>query len=178
MMQRLVGIVLALLTGGHAIASDPVPVPKDVPPVLAMAVVSDPGKGDEFREWKIRLTLPKIEWEVVGEVVPKKQWPELKAEVQMATLTLRMGGPSQLAESRVVDLKGKELSRDQAVKRLEKETPVLISVSGRMPDAYFLQLTNPDALIVILGARDGYPAPELLPVKKASSPKLDKGRDK
>ena len=50
--------------------------------------------------------------------------------------------------------------------RLAKETPVLVSVTGEMPDAYYLQLTNPDALIVILGPRDGFPAPELLPAKK------------
>ena len=170
MMQRFIGIALALVAFGHATAPDPVPDPKDLPPVLGMAIVSDAGKEAEPGEWEIRLTLPKIAWEVVGEVVPKKQWPELKAEVQMATLTLRMGGPSALAESRIVDLKGKALSRDEVVKRIVKATAVLISVSGRMPDAYFLQLTNPDALIVLLGPRDGCPAPEFLPAKTSVVP--------
>jgi hypothetical protein len=82
-----------------------------------------------------------------------------------------MGGPSQLAESWVVDMKGNKLSRDQVVQRLTSETPVLVSVSGRMPDAYFLQLTDADALIVILGPRDGYPAPEFLPANKAATTK-------
>lgn len=49
--------------------------------------------------------------------------------------------------------------------------PVLVSVSGEMPDAYFLQLTKPDALILILGPRDGYPAPEFLPAKKQATAK-------
>jgi hypothetical protein len=178
MLQRLVGIVLACLASGNVIAKDPPALPKNVPPVLGMAVVSDAGRGDESGEWIIKLTLPKIAWEVVGESIPKKQWPELKSEVRMTTLTLRMGGPSQLAESRVIDLKGKELSRDQVVKRLESEIPVLVSVSGHMPDAYFLQLTKAEALIVILGARDGYPAPEFLPAKKTSASKVDQGRDK
>ena len=178
MIQRFVGIVLAFIATGNAIGKDPSGLPRNVPPVLGTAVVSDPGKGEESQEWKIKLTLPKIAWEVVGESVPKKQWPELKSEVRMTTLTLRMGGPSQLAESRVVDLKGNELSRDQVVKRLENEIPVLVSVSGGMPDGYFLQLTHTDALIVILGARDGYPAPEFLPAKKISASKVDKGRDK
>jgi len=75
-------------------------------------------------------------------------------------------------------LQGNELNRDQVVKRLEKETAVLVSVSGRMPDAYYLQLTNPDALVVILGPRDGAPAPGLLPAEKASSTKKDKAGEK
>ncbi|WP_425613597.1 hypothetical protein NA78x_003432 [Anatilimnocola sp. NA78] len=178
MIHRFVGALLVLSVSTLAIAGDPISFPSDVPPVIGMAVVSEPGTGDESREWKIKLTVPKIAWEVVGEVTPKKRWPELKSEVEKAILTLRMGGPSPLTPSRVVDLKGMELSRDQVVKRLEKEIPVLVSVSGRMPDAYFLQLTAPDSLVVILGARDNYPAPELLPAIKTATTKSDKGGDK
>ena len=177
MVQQLVGIVLVLIASGHSLAEEPLPLPKDVPPMLGTAVVCDPGKeGDS--EWKIQLTLPKVAWEVVGEMVPKKTWPELKTEVKKATLTLRMGGPSQLAPSKIVGLKGKELNRDVVLKRLGKEAPVLVSVSGRMPDSYYLQLTNPEALVVILGARDGYPAPDLLPAKKAATIKPNTGGDK
>jgi hypothetical protein len=39
---------------------------------------------------------------------------------------------------------------------------VLISVSGRMPDAFYLQCMRPDTLIVILGIPNS-PAPHLLP---------------
>jgi hypothetical protein len=151
------------------LADEPAPLPKDVPPVVATAVVSDRGNNGEHSEWAIRLTVPRIAWEVVGEVVPRKEWPELKAEVAKGTLTLRMGGPSALAPSRVVDLHGKDLSREQIIKRLERESPVLVSLSGRTVDPYFLTLTKADALIVILGPRDGYPAPELLPAKKGQS---------
>jgi len=173
----LIGIPLLLIASGNATAGDSVPLPKDVPPVLGIAIVSDPGQDGESSEWKIRLTLPKIAWEVVGEMVPKKQWPELKTEVRRATLSLEMGGPSQLVPSRVVDLRGNELSRDQVIKQLEKDTPVLVSVTGRMPDAYFLQLTRAEALIVILGPRDGNPAPEYLPAKKVSPTRGDKGAE-
>jgi hypothetical protein len=58
--------------------------------------------------------------------------------------------------SRVVTLQGNDLSRDQVLERLKKETPVLLSVTGRMPDAHYLQLTKEDSLIVILGPRDIY----------------------
>lgn len=170
---------LALLCGEGVLAESP-PLPKDVPPVVGTAVVTDPGKDGEDSEWTIRLTVPRITWEVVGEVVPKKEWPELKAEVAKGTLTLRLGGPSALAPSRVVDLDGKDLSRQQIVKRLEHESPVLVSLSGRMVDPYYLPLTKADALIVILGPRDGYPAPELWPAKKESAaerkPKVEDGR--
>jgi hypothetical protein len=166
MILRLVGIVLAFVVGGSAVAQRSPPLPKDVPPLIGVAIVGDPGQGGES-EWTVELTLPRIAWQVVGEVVPKKQWPELKTEVEKTTLTLRMGGLSQLAPSRIVDLRGRALGRTQVVSRLKWETPVLVSVSGRMPDPYFLQLTKPDALIVILGARDGYPAPDLLPARKA-----------
>ena len=106
-------------------------------------------------------------------MIPQKQWPELSAEVEKATLTLEMGGPSALSPSQIVDLKGKQLSRDQVVKRLAVETPVLISVSGQMPDAYFLQVIRSNILIVIIGPRDGYPAPVLLPAKKTASERID-----
>jgi hypothetical protein len=102
----------------------------------------------------------------------------LKADVKKVSLVLVMGGPSPLAESRVVDMKGKELSRDEMLKRLAKETPVLLSVSGEMPDAYFLQLTNAEALIVILGPRDGYPAPGLLPAKEDAAAKSQEKGEK
>ncbi len=159
-------VALVLLGVAQSAADDNIVLPKDVPPVVGTTVVSDPGKGDELAEWTIHLTLPKVTWEVVGEVVPKKTWPELKAAVEKKVLNLRMGGPSQLAPSRVVDLKGKELSKPQIVERLKKETPVLVSLSGKMVDGYYLGTTSPEALIIILGARDGYPMPDLLPAKK------------
>jgi len=167
-MIRLASLVLALGVCSRGLADEAVS-PKDVPPVLGLAMVTEPGTADESTEWTIRLKLPRITWEVVGKVVPKTQWPELKAEVQQSTLTLRMGGPSALAPSRVLDLKGNELSRDQVLKRLARETPVLVSISGRMPEAYFLQLTRPDALVVLLGPRNDAPAPQFLPARKESS---------
>jgi len=168
-MKMLCAVVLVTVVHcGLTAARDPITPPKGVPPVLGTAVVTDPGQDGESSEWEISLMIPKLRWTVAGEVIPKKQWPELKAEVEQKTLALRLGGPSQLRESRVVDLKGTELSRDQLLTRLAEVTPVLVSLSGEMPEAYFLQLTHADALIVILGPRDGSPTPDLLPAQKAS----------
>lgn len=142
------------------------PLPRQVPPMLGVAVAVDGGTDAPESEWRVRVTIPRVRWEVVGEVVPKRSWPELVAEVAEATLTLEMGGRSALRESRIVSLDGTPLTRAEAIERLALATPVLVSVSGEMPDPFFLQLTRPDALIVILGPRDGSPAPELLPAAK------------
>ena len=182
-MQRFIAIVLTLITTGYAFAGDPVPPPKSVPPVLGTAVVSDRGKGGAAGEWEIKLTAPKIEWEVVNSRVAEysKVSRHLEAEVQMTAFTLLMdkGEQGQIRgpRARVTDVNGTDLTRQQVVKRLEKETPVLISLSGQMPDPYYLQLTKPDALIVILS--DRHLNSDLLPVKKANkptSPKLEPGR--
>ncbi len=178
MLDRFMGMVLLLGAGTPAVADDLPPFPTHVPPILGTAVVTDSGNGNELSEWRIGLTLPMIRWEIVGEMVPKREWPKLNAEVEKSRRILRLGGPSQLAESRIVDVKGKELTRDQVLKRLARESPVLVSVSGRMPDAFYLQLTNADALIVILGSRDGYPAPELLPAEKGSAQNAQKESEK
>lgn len=150
---------------GMALAQEKKDLPKDVPPVLGRATIDNPGNGGD--EWSIRLTVPTVAWELAGEIVPKQRWTELKVDVLRDTRTLRMGGPSQLLPSRVVDLKGKELPREEVLRRLARETPVLVSVSGKMVDPYYLQLSRPDTLIIILGPRDEMPAPELLPQPKA-----------
>ena len=80
---------------------------------------------------------------------------------------------SDHAQNRIVDLKGRRLKRGEAIKRLAAETPVLVSVSGRMPDSYHLQCSNANALIIILGI-PSYPAPQLLPREAEDSTRLTK----
>ena len=139
-------------------ADDSIMTPRDVPPVVGTAIAS----GDEAA-LQIKLTCPRATWRVTGNVVPKSQWPELRVEVENDTRTLLLGGPGALAESRVVDLQGNDLSNGDILQRLQTDTPVLVSVSGKMVEPLYLQLTKPDALIILLGARDGVPAPTLLP---------------
>lgn len=165
MIQRLIRRVLILVLALPVFTEDS-PFPKHVPPIMGTAKVVDSGKGDDLSVWRIGLTIPKVRWEVVGETTPKESWPQLEADVDKVSLVLQKGGPSQLSESRVVDIKGDELRREQVLKRLSQETPVLVSVSGEIPEPYYLQLTNAEALIIILGARDGFPAPEWLPARR------------
>jgi hypothetical protein len=155
-------MLLTVASCGLASAQEPVTMPKDVPPVVATAITSnDPQK------WDVQLTIPKVTWKVVGERRPKLEWPEFQVNVEETVLTLsldyhRQTQLSDESQNRIVDLKGRRLNRDEAEKRLKEKTPVLISVSGRMPDAFYLQCTRPDTLIVILGIPDS-PAPQLLP---------------
>jgi hypothetical protein len=153
---------------GLASAGEPVALPKDVPPVIGTAIVSD-----DSDEWTVDLAIPKITWEIVGERRPKLEWPEFKVNVQEIVLTLSMAyhPATQLADNaqnRIVDLNGRRLNRAEATGLLEAKTPVLVSVSGAMPDPFYLQCTKPDTLIVILGIPD-VPAPQLLPQPQKTS---------
>lgn len=177
MLRRLTGLFLLLSVSGLAIAGDLPPFPKQLPPVMATAKLIDAGKGDATSSWKVGVSIPRIHWEIAGEIDPKKEWPQLKTEVENVSLVLEMGGPSQLAESRFLDMKGNSLDREQVIKRLASETPVLVSLSGDMPDAYYLQLTSSEALLIVLGPRDGYPAPEFLPAKKNVATAAEVDRD-
>jgi hypothetical protein len=95
--------------------------------------------------------------------MPEAERPELRVDVKNDTRTLEIGGSSAQAESRVVDLAGVELSHGDIRERLKNDTPVLVSVSGKMVEPLYLQLTKPDALIILLGDRDSAAAPTLLP---------------
>ena len=149
-------VVVLLGSLGHA--DNSTLTPRDVPPVVGTAIAS----GDEGN-LQIRLTCPRVQWRVAGRAVPKSQWPELRVDVENDTRILVLGGQSALDESRVVDLEGNDLSNQDILTRLQNNTPVLVSVSGKMVEPLYLQLTKPDALIILLGARDGVPAPTLLP---------------
>ncbi len=147
---------------GLAAAQEPVAVPQDVPPLVATAITSN-----DSEQWAVQLTIPKVTWKVVGERRPKFEWPEFQVNVEETVLTVSLDFDAATAlsaesQSRIVDLTGRRLEREEAEKRLQEKTPVLLSVSGRMPDAFYLQCTKPDTLIVILGIPDS-PAPQLLP---------------
>jgi hypothetical protein len=108
-------------------------------------------------------------WRFARKVAPKTEQPELRVDVKNDTRTLVLGGPGAPAESRVVNVAGHDLSNDDILKRLKTDTPVLVSVSGKMVEPLYLQLTKPDALIILLGEKDGVPAPTLLP---SAAPKM------
>ena len=110
---------------------------------------------------------------MVGERRPKLEWPTLKVTAESTTLDLlifndrsesaSLSQLSENAQSRIVNLDGKRLSSKEVLKRLKSSKAVLISVSGKMPNAYHLQTTKPDTMIAILGISADMPRPNLLP---------------
>jgi len=156
---------------GSPVAQENDSLPMRVPPILGLAVIENSGQINEKHEWQIRLTVPKVAWRVVGEMTPKRTWPKLVTEVDKQTLLLRMGGPSAVSPSYVTQRDGHVLIREEILVKLRRETPVWVSVDGKQPDPYYLQLTNPEALIVILGPREKAPRPDLLPAEQITESK-------
>ncbi len=161
-------------------------LPKDVPPVIGTAIAT---KSQPGGKWSVRLSVPKVTWEGVGVFRVKREWPKFKVTVQEVVLELPMGYQehhkggraltqlSDNSQNRVLDLQGRRLGSDEALKRLAAKTPVLVSVSGQMPDPFYLQCTKPDTLIVVLGI-PSYPAPELLPNPKAAKEIIEDTRNR
>jgi len=170
--MRLICVVLILAsyTFTTVKAGETPAFPTDVPPIVGSAIAIPDNDSDYY---SVRLTVPKTRWFVVGERRPKLEWPTLKVTAESTTLELLIfndrsesASLSQLSEnsqSRIVNLNGKRLSSKEVLKRLKSSKAVLISVSGKMPNAYHLQTTKPDTMIAILGISADMPRPNLLP---------------
>ena len=164
-------ILLFAMSGRAAEANS---FPKGLSPVFGMAVARMNNQSLE-----LTLTCPQARWQVVGERVvnldnPKlTKEPEFRVQIDRALETISLRGPARTAkvETRVVGLDGKDLSHEDILKRLEKETPVMVAIDGRMIDPYYLQIAKPETLIILLGPWDGAPATKLFP---ASAGKPDK----
>ncbi len=168
MTRIFLALTLACCSNLPAWSNEPIASPKDVPPLVGTAIAI-PDKGSDY--YSVKLSVPQVRWSVVGKKRPKLEWPKLKVTATNTKLMLLLSYDrsesrplsqlSENAQNRIVDLQGKRLSSDEVLKRLKAETAVLISVSGNMPDAYYLQTTKPGTLIAILGF-PVMPAPKLL----------------
>ena len=163
-------LILACYTINAVKAAETPALPTDVPPIVGTAIAI-PDKDSDY--YSVQITVPKIRWFVVGERRPKLEWPTLKVTAESVALELLIlndrseSSPlsqlSENAQSRIVNLSGKRLSSKEVLKRLKSSKAVLVSVSGKMPDAYHLQTTKPDTMIAILGISADMPRPNLLP---------------
>lgn len=131
--------------------------PTGMAPLVGVAVVAPKDvAARDSQAWSLRLSVPKVRWEIVGQERPKTEWTKVKAEVEVVTLDIAMhySKASQLSEEaqdRVVDLKGKKLNREEVMSRLASDTPVLVSVSGEMPDPFYLRCIQPETLVILFG---------------------------
>lgn len=160
-------------------AADAVATPQGVAPLMGLAVAlpKDPPVTAEYA-WSLKVQVPKVVWEVTGKRRPKAEWTEIKAEVEMKTLLFSMGynQATQLADrsqNRLVDLHGNRLGREEALKRLGENTPVLVAISD-MPDPYYLQFVKPDTLVLLIGLAysEEY---DLLPTSRHDNRHAEKG---
>lgn len=108
-------MLLAVINLELAFSDEPSSLPKDVPPVVGMAVSSDDSQG-----WSVELTVPKVTWKVIGEQRPKVEWSRFQVDVEQAVLKLSLDyhQASQLPDesrNRIVDLTGRRLKRDEAM---------------------------------------------------------------
>ena len=170
-MRRIcVALVFACYSFNSVQAAETPAFPTDVPPIVGTAIAIPDNASDYY---SVQITVPKIRWSVVGERRPKLEWPTLKLTAESATLDLlilndrsdsaQLSQLSENAQSRIVNLNGKRLSSKEVLKRLKSSKAILVSVSGKMPNAYHLQTTKPDTLVAILGISADMPRPDLLP---------------
>ncbi|MCF7954812.1 MAG: hypothetical protein K9M75_03320 [Phycisphaerae bacterium] len=160
--------MIATIASGLMFAAEPNQLPKGLPPLTAKALVSVADEDQSSREWSISLTMRRENWKAIGGVIPKLNWPEPKKDnLYDATLTLPMGDDSKPVFCRVVDINGKELGGDQLAKKLKAKKLVHVSVSGKMPESYYLQVQPKAELIVLLGPGDS----------KGTEKKPDKKKD-
>jgi hypothetical protein len=108
-------------------------------------------------EWTLSVTLGKEVWHAVGRVMPRQDWPEITWEripgstASLGTMTFPMDGSAGSALCRILDLDGREVGRDRALKELETARRLLVSVSGRIPEQRYHRLPSQVELIVVLG---------------------------
>lgn len=135
------------------------PVPEGGPPLFATAKASEGRSRDFGLDGPhvlafVSLQVPHVKWKNKAKT---RDWPFDQPDfANESAVTIYLGGPHWHREkqSRVVTVDTVEVSREAILKRLKEPTPVLISVSGKMVDPYYLKVVKPDTLIVILGPRD------------------------
>ena len=78
-------VLLTTIPCGLVSAQERVAIPKDVPPVVGTAIMTN-----DSEKWAVQLTIPKITWKVVGERRPKIEWPEIQVNVEETVLALSL----------------------------------------------------------------------------------------
>lgn len=157
-MRTLLNVmaVLGLVGGASAQESPRAQTGKEsayapMPPVVAMAKAAG-GNGLKLTV-EVRVT-KQVTYSENVEVVEKVDGKDVKKLVQVTKCrNVHMLQPVDVdlgtAGASVISAEGKPVAPEDALKRLAKQTPVLLSQGGP-PDPYFLLTTKPRTLILIL----------------------------
>lgn len=143
--------------------TDKEPVYAPAPPSVAMAKAA--GNGMKVTV-EVRVTKQVTYTENV-EVLEKVDGKDVKKLVGVQkTRSVSMSDPRVLLlggdGTSVINVEGKPVKPEDAIKRLEKQTPILISYGGP-PQPFYLQTTKPDTLILILPLATPQPIGPTLP---------------
>jgi hypothetical protein len=128
-----------------------------LPPLTGVAVARALDGQGQGADWTLAVTLRKEVWHAVGQVMRGEGWPEVTWErvpgstVSLGTMTFTMNGAAGSPLCRVLDLDGRRVGRDRALKDLETETRLLVSVTGRVPERRYRHLPSQAELMVVLG---------------------------
>ncbi len=158
----------SLTLSSIAKSQDEVSLPRDVPPVVAMATAKASNNAQKGA-YQIHLVIPSIRYELVeqelnaGRNTKVASWIDVVTQVKPISRILQFQNSSQIPDSKVVDVAGKPLDAQTTLQRLQEPTPVLISVSGKMVDPYYLPLIHKDAVIILLSRKDGKGDDVLMP---------------
>ncbi len=145
-MARYLSVAfLGVLVPTWADGPEKAAVPKGPPPQFMMVSQVDPAKNSFslLQMVEIPRTVQVVEEKVVdGQVVKVlKQVTEMVREIR----ELRMIGPTPPVYSAA----GKKLAGDELWRRLKKGQVVLVAADGRMVDAAYLRVVQPDTLVVV-----------------------------
>jgi len=143
-------------------------LPKDLPPILCLAKATSLNPSEPPEEAgaiQLHVLVPRVVAERKGKVLPKRKSPKMKVDVstEVLVLTLDPQSPSQLPGSQVLDLKGKPVSSEHLLKVLRTPKPILLSVTGKPVDPFYLSVVRRQTMVILLGPRDGAPRLDLFP---------------
>lgn len=151
---------------------DKEPAYAPMPPVVVLATAVG-NKGEISVEMRVAKQVPYTE---SVEVIKKVDGKDVKSVVPVTktrSVSIMEAKKFDLAKegTSVITADGKPLKLEDAIKRLEKQAPILISVGGP-PDPFHLQTTKPDTLILIIPMAVPQPGvpPVLMPPKGGAAP--------
>lgn len=170
-MQILIVVLLSAMVFPESVfAEETAPVPHDVPPVIALAKASKLTSKTERSSvdglYQIELTIPEINYKKESKTIRMGKtavWDELQVTTEPASRVLVFESASQIADSRIVDVDGNSIPWNILLERLNTKTSVLVSVSGKMVDPYYLSVVKRDVILILLSRKDGMGNVKYLP---------------
>lgn len=178
--MRLLSLILIPLLAAISLAQEPA-LPKSATQPMILPAQASKVDGKDIltikrMDYKIQsVTKDAIVCVPVKKVVDGKEITVEETRTQKVTYSVSIPSgwtPVKIETStpgvNFFDTKGKSVKPEDVLKKLQKETPVLVAVEGPI-DPYYLSTTKEDTLIIVLPSQLLYPPQK--PVTPIPSPK-------